>query len=79
MRNTVLPLGTRCRLSTLGKERCPSWREKSGVVVGRLSGRARLVKLNGLKVPVAIHLSYLDAVEDELIAAQNQNADLEER
>ena len=65
MRDVVLPLGTRCRLSKLGEERCPKWRGKSAIVVGRPAGSTRSVKLDGLKEPITLHISYLEVVIED--------------
>jgi hypothetical protein len=56
--------GTRVRLSTLGKKRCPKMTRQTGVVVAKVDqSDAFRVLMDGNKDPSTLHRSYLEAEE----------------
>lgn len=60
-------IGSRIRLSALGNERCPKFKNPTrGIVVGaNLIGTSFRILLDGRKLPVTLHVSYIE-LEDEL-------------
>ena len=60
-------IGARIRLSALGIERCPKFKNPTrGIIVGVNSiGTSFRILLDGRKLPVTLHMSYIE-LEDEL-------------
>ena len=60
-------IGSRIRLSALGIERCPKFKNPTcGVIVGANSiGTSFRILLDGRKLPVTLHVSYIE-LDDEL-------------
>jgi hypothetical protein len=60
-------IGSRIRLSALGIERCPKFKNPiSGIIVGANSiGTSFRILLDGRKLPVTLHVSYVE-LDDEL-------------
>ena len=60
-------IGARIRLSALGIERCPKFKNPTrGIIVGVNSiGTSFRILLDGRKLPVTLHVSYIE-LEDEL-------------
>jgi hypothetical protein len=58
-------LGTRIRLSALGKARCPRLAKKTGTLVGRsIYVNSVVVLFDGNKTSSTIHLGYLEVLKD---------------
>lgn len=56
-----LQVGARVQLSALGKARCPRIKVHTGVVTGRINRTDALrILLDGRKVPVTLHQTYLE-------------------
>jgi hypothetical protein len=59
--NEDLKPGTRVRLTKLGVERSPKLRSHAGIIVGVSHGsRSYRVLIDGRKMPLALHESYLE-------------------
>jgi len=57
----VFQIGKRFSLSALGRERCPRLKNDTGVIVGKPQrGDAVRVLLDGRKMPISIHASYIE-------------------
>jgi hypothetical protein len=59
-------IGSRVRLSALGMERCPKFKNPTrGIIVGvNLIGTSFRILLDGRKLPVTLHVSYIE-LDDE--------------
>jgi hypothetical protein len=58
-------LGARIRLSALGIQRCSKFKSPTGMIVGANPiGTAFRILLDGRKLPVTLHVSYIE-LEDE--------------
>lgn len=53
-------LGRPIQLSALGKERSPRIKRQTGVIVGREGGNTLRVLMDGSKVPMTLHKSYIE-------------------
>jgi hypothetical protein len=64
---TTLAIGARIRLTALGIERCPKFKSPTrGIIVGaNLIGTSFRILLDGRKLPVTLHVSYIE-LDDEL-------------
>jgi hypothetical protein len=60
-------LGSRIRLSALGIERCPKFKNPTcGIVVGANSmGTSFRILLDGRKLPITLHVSYIELEEEQ--------------
>jgi hypothetical protein len=58
----TLAIGAQIRLSALGIERCPKFKSPTcGIVVGANSiGTSFRILLDGRKLPVTLHVSYIE-------------------
>jgi hypothetical protein len=57
----IFKVGTRIRLSTLGKERSRRTKTQTGVVIGRpFQSDALRVQMDGAKQPITLHISYVE-------------------
>jgi hypothetical protein len=57
----ILKIGSRCRLSALGSERCRRLKSRSGVIVGiNPTGSSFRIVLEGRRQPVTLHASYIE-------------------
>jgi len=65
LRGNTFQAGEEVQLSALGRERCPQLPRRSAVVV-RASSRtlAVLVLFSGRKTPIALHISYVERVQE---------------
>lgn len=64
--NPKFYLGAKCRLSPLGKARHPLTSDISGVVVGQSpTGNTIMLKANGRKTTLSLHVSYLELIESD--------------
>ena len=53
--------GKRIKLSELGKQRCPKLKNYNGIVVGKsLHSNAFRVLIDGRKMPITLHESYIE-------------------
>jgi len=60
--NEDLKPGTRVRLTKLGVERCPKLKSHFGIIVGvSHGGKSFRVLIDGRKMPLALHESYIEA------------------
>jgi hypothetical protein len=54
--------GRRIRLTALGKLRCPKLKDDTGVVIGKSpQSNAFRVLIDGRKMPITLHESYIEA------------------
>lgn len=61
-REDDLKQGVRIRLTPLGIERCPRLKSHTGIIVGTAKrGNAFRVLIDGRKVPLMLHESYVEA------------------
>ena len=56
-------IGDRVRLSALGRQRSPKTRERTGKIVA-IFGSTYKVAMAGKKMPVRLHGSYLEKIDD---------------
>ena len=57
----VFGIGTRIKLSPLGKERSRRTKVQTGVVVGKpFQSDAVRVQMDGMKQPITLHISYIE-------------------
>ena len=57
-------IGSRIRLSALGVERCSRLKSQTGIVVGgNPIGTSFRVLIDGRKLPVTLHVSYIELAE----------------
>ena len=64
--NPKLVAGSRIRLSALGFEPCPRLKSRTGMIVGiNPSGTSFRVLIDGRKLPVTLHQSYVEPDEEE--------------
>jgi hypothetical protein len=54
--------GTRVRLTSLGMDRCPRLKSRTGVIVAASKqSQSFRVLIDGRKMPLALHASYIEA------------------
>jgi hypothetical protein len=61
--NPEFEIGDRVRLSALGRQRSPKTRETTGKIVA-IFGSTYKVVMAGKKMPVRLHGSYLEKIDD---------------